>query len=108
MPPANLSSTRNSPAIESPTTKLRGFTSVSEDRLESFYSRYDDLYSILMLIKQGEPIHKLPDHDLFGKPFPEANEQPAVMQREDLEKDLPDGFQDVPQLVRKLPRQVDS
>ena len=43
-----------------------------------------------MLIKKGETVHELPNRDLFGKPFEEAQEQAAVMQREDLEKDLPD------------------
>jgi len=32
----------------------RGFTSISSDRLEEFYSKYDDLYSILLRIKQGQ------------------------------------------------------
>jgi hypothetical protein len=34
--------------------KLRGFTSISNIRLEEFYNRYDDLYSILQRIKQGK------------------------------------------------------
>lgn len=33
--------------------KPRGFTSISDDRLIEFYSKYDDLYSILQRIKQG-------------------------------------------------------
>jgi len=33
---------------------LRGFTNVSKGKLEEFYSRYDDLYSILIKIKNGE------------------------------------------------------
>lgn len=35
---------------------LRGFTNIAEDRLEEFYTRYDDLYSILLRIKNGEKI----------------------------------------------------
>lgn len=35
---------------------LRGFTSISNDKLETFYSKYDDLYSILIQIKNGEKI----------------------------------------------------
>lgn len=72
------------------TYKLRGFTTVSEDRLESFYSRYDDLYSILLQIKQGRPVHQLPQRDLFGQPVDIVQEQAAVMQREDLSKTLPE------------------
>jgi len=35
--------------------QLRGFTSVGPGKLEEFYSKYDDLYSILILRKQGQP-----------------------------------------------------
>jgi len=31
----------------------RGFTSISSNKLEEFYSKYDDLYSILLRIKRG-------------------------------------------------------
>jgi hypothetical protein len=37
-----------------PNWQLRGFTSVSEEKLTEFYSKYDDLYSILYKIKNGE------------------------------------------------------
>jgi hypothetical protein len=36
--------------------QLRGFTSVGPDKLEQFYDRYDDLYSILLLLKQGRTV----------------------------------------------------
>jgi hypothetical protein len=36
--------------------QLRGFTPVSGDRLEAFYAKYDDLYSILVKIQNGQPI----------------------------------------------------
>lgn len=39
-----------------PTYQLRGFTSISADKLEDFYSRYDDLYSILDRMQKGQPI----------------------------------------------------
>lgn len=32
----------------------RGFTSIAADRLEAFYNKYDDLYSILQRIRQGQ------------------------------------------------------
>lgn len=38
------------------TYQLRGFTIVSEARLEAFYRRYDDLYSILVRIRAGQTI----------------------------------------------------
>src|SRR6266566_1706982 len=36
--------------------RLRGFTTVAADKLEDFYRRYDDLYSILERIQKGQPI----------------------------------------------------
>jgi hypothetical protein len=38
--------------------KLRGFSSVSQDRLYDFYLKYDDLYSVLQRIKDGESIEQ--------------------------------------------------
>jgi len=39
-----------------PTYRLRGFTSVATEKLEEFYKRYDDLYSILERLQKGQPI----------------------------------------------------
>lgn len=36
--------------------QLRGFTPVASERLQEFYAKYDDLYSILVRIQTGEPI----------------------------------------------------
>ncbi len=36
--------------------RLRGFTPVAPARLQEFNARYDDLYSILVRIQQGEPV----------------------------------------------------
>ena len=36
--------------------RLRGLTAIAEDRLDRFYARYDDLYSVLVSIKSGEPV----------------------------------------------------
>jgi len=38
------------------TFQLRGFTPVAPARLEAFYQKYDDLYSILVRIQKGEPV----------------------------------------------------
>jgi hypothetical protein len=38
--------------------QLRGFTPVAPTRLDEFYSKYDDLYSVLVRIQRGEPVHK--------------------------------------------------
>jgi len=39
-----------------PTLKLHGFRVVGQAKLEEFYSKYDDLYSILQRIKLGERV----------------------------------------------------
>lgn len=36
---------------------LRGFTNISNNKLEEFYTNYDDLYSILVRLKHGETIN---------------------------------------------------
>ncbi len=38
------------------TYRLRGFTTVSIEKLEAFYARYDDLYSILVRVRDGQPV----------------------------------------------------
>jgi hypothetical protein len=44
-----------------PDYSLRGFTSVSKEKLDLFYSNYDDLYSVLQRIKSGEEVQQKPD-----------------------------------------------
>lgn len=41
--------------------QLRGMTAVSADRLEAFYSRYDDIYSVLMRIRSGTEVAERPE-----------------------------------------------
>jgi hypothetical protein len=38
--------------------RLRGFTTISSDRLETFYAQYDDLYSILVRLQEGKAVAK--------------------------------------------------
>jgi hypothetical protein len=45
--------------------QLRGLTSVSSERLKQFYSKYDDLYSVLMKIKDGSRIEELKEATLL-------------------------------------------
>ena len=42
-----------------PNYKLQGFTSVSQTKLDEFYGQYDDLYSILVKIRNGEVVDQL-------------------------------------------------
>jgi hypothetical protein len=54
--------------------QLRGLTRVADDRLETFYAQYDDLYSILLRLKNGDRVQELPE--------PEAYKQPHVRDEE--------------------------
>lgn len=58
-----------------PSFQLRGFTTVSSDKLQSFYQKYDELYSILVRIQNGEPVSQkrgLGDATSPIRPEPEA------------------------------------
>lgn len=45
-----------------PHFQLRGFTTVAPARIEAFYAKYDDLYSVLVRIQQGKAVaEKLPE-----------------------------------------------
>jgi hypothetical protein len=51
--------------------RLRGFTTVGPDKLEQFYARYDDLYSVLVRLQKGESVSpKAPEAALLTVPPP--------------------------------------
>jgi len=63
-----------------PDFQLRGFTAVSAERLNRFYSDYDDLYSILLASREGQEIRKTPNEIIppYGNPIdplPDAIEE---------------------------------
>lgn len=66
--------------------RLRGFTSVAEERLEAFYARYDDLYSVLVKIKAGDAVVT----KATPAPLPSAlpAEEPVSLDQEDVEQIL--------------------
>lgn len=74
--------------------QLRGFTAVSDERLESFYARYDDLYSILVRIRDGDAVVARPVEPL---PLPVL---PAVTELEAEDVDLVIDAQNVSDHVR--------
>lgn len=51
--------------------RLRGFTTVARSRLKEFYSRYDDLYSVLVRIQEGRPVAQRQTGDLAPLQPPE-------------------------------------
>jgi len=54
--------------------QLRGFTSISKERLETFYAQYDDLYSILLRLKEGGRVRELPETEEY-KPVSTRDEE---------------------------------
>lgn len=74
-----------------PGYRLRGFTTVSSDRLEAFYDRYDDLYSILMKIRAGETVARRSVPGDVAPPPSQSGElraeDVAQLQRSDLVSD---------------------
>ena len=64
----------------------RGFTSIAADRLESFYSRYDDLYSILQRIKQGHVYEEKSEEKILQV----SDDVLSELQAEDVEEILKD------------------
>ena len=58
--------------------QLRGFTSISTEKLENFYAKYDDLYSILLRIKQGQDVERIMDPlavaETLDSPYQTQNE----------------------------------
>ena len=53
---------------------LRGFTSIAENKLTEFYNKYDDLYSILQRIKNGQKIEEKKTAD------PEKDQDPEKVE----------------------------
>jgi hypothetical protein len=68
-----------------PNFQLRGFTSISSERLEAFYSTYDDLYSILLAAKAGQEVQKLPKE---FRVYPELAERAQVAAEGALEPEI--------------------
>ena len=65
----------------------QGFSRVADGRLETFYSRYDDLYSILLRLKQGDRVQELPEPEAYKQP-PVRDEELAVKPERELSDHL--------------------
>lgn len=64
---------------------LRGLMNVAAEKLEAFYARYDDLYSILLRLKQGEPFSAR-TYPVSGLPLAQQTKEPLVeVQPDDVE-----------------------
>ncbi len=63
---------------------LRGFTSVSDERLKLFYNHYDNLYDVLMRIKTGEKPYEVMHDELRLQ----HDEKKVVMDATDIDEDV--------------------
>jgi hypothetical protein len=69
--------------------QLRGFTSISEERLATFFERYDDLYSVLVRLKQGWDVaEKIYPTGATQVSLGVANERLAEIHSDDIEQVL--------------------
>jgi len=68
--------------------QLRGFASVAADKLDAFYQKYDDLYSILVRLQNGEPVsQRIPGSEAVSPHGVQAREF-TELQPEDVEEVL--------------------
>ncbi len=82
--------------------QLRGLTGVAASRLETFYARYDDLYSVLVKLEARQPIVERQE----PRPAASVAAAPATeLQLDDVERVLqPDGISDHVRMQWKLAR----
>jgi hypothetical protein len=69
--------------------QLRGFTRISDKRRDAFYGQYDDLYSILLLLKGGSRIQEVPERTVREElPAPTRDEEIQPRPERDLSEHL--------------------
>lgn len=71
--------------------QLRGFSIVGPDKLESFYSRYDDLYSVLIQLKQGQAVYEKPKEDFLGQSTVKVSDSAVAVEPDDVAAILSNG-----------------
>ena len=88
--------------------QLRGFTSIAVEKLEGFYERYDDLYSILLRLKSGQAVKKVPEPDSLKEAFSYSatTKPPAVPSESEEPEDEPSEHRKMQWLLLKLGRQA--
>lgn len=82
--------------------RLRGLTGVAASRLETFYARYDDLYSVLVKLESHQPILERQEQQVET---PAAAAAPTELQLDDTDRLLQtDGISDHVRMQWKLAR----
>src|SRR5437764_1938070 len=70
-----------------PGYQLRGLTRVEDEKLAGFYDRYDDLYEILIRLKEGTKVQEVPEPEAYKTP-PVRDEEPATTPQRELSEHL--------------------
>lgn len=88
--------------------QLRGFTSIAVEKLEEFYERYDDLYSILLRLKGGQAVQKVAEPDSLKEAFGYsiAPKPPVMPSRDEEPEGEPSEHRKMQWLLLKLGRQA--
>ncbi len=71
--------------------QLRGFSIVGPDKLDAFYSKYDDLYAVLIQLQQGHVVYEKPVEDLIGRTAPKFEDGAVQLDKTDVEIILSNG-----------------
>lgn len=74
-----------------PNYQLRGFTAVGPDKLKDFYSRFDDLYSILIKRKRGQEIYPKAEREIPNETNLLASDRVVEVEPEDVSAILSNG-----------------
>jgi hypothetical protein len=65
-----------------PGYQLRGLTRVEDEKLARFYDRYDDLYEILIRLKEGTKVQEIPEPEAYKAPPVRDEEAAPTLPRE--------------------------
>ena len=66
--------------------QLRGFTVISQEKLQEFYDQYDDLYDVLIRAKSGQSVQKRDTSRIAPLSEPKVND--VVISREEIDEML--------------------
>jgi len=67
---------------------LQGFSIVAQEKLVEFYDQYDDLYDILIRLKQGESLQKRSPAQVVPLPEPSVKDLNTELKQDDVEQVL--------------------
>jgi hypothetical protein len=70
-----------------PGYQLRGLTRVEDEKLAGFYDKYDDLYEILIRLKEGTKVQEVPEPEVYKAP-PVRDEEAAITPPRELSEHL--------------------